>query len=77
MWTKIKIGLAAGGAFVMALLYALLQKEKAERADEHEQIAKVSRETTTKNAAAIVEGARRQNGILDENIDTDKRDIFS
>lgn len=77
MFAKIKIALAAGAAVVMAILYALLQKEKAERADEHAQIAEETQGTLRENAEAIAEGARRQNGILNEDIDTDSRDVLS
>jgi hypothetical protein len=77
MFAKIKIILAAGAAVIMAILYTLLQKEKAERADEHEKIAETNRETISKNADAIIEGQKREQEIRNAEIDTDPdRDIF-
>jgi len=77
MLSKIKIGIAAAGAFIMAILYALLQKEKKERADEHAQIAESSAKTDKKVTQAVIDGAKRQDDIQNEDIDTTRRDHFS
>ena len=57
--------------------YARLQKEKAERADEHEQIAETKLEVSGKNADAIVDGQRRQQEVKNATVDTSNRDILS
>ena len=74
-----KLKLIFGGimAFATAILYALLQKEKAERADEHEQIAEVNRVTLDKNADAIIDGQKRQQAVKNEKVDTTNRNILS
>ena len=77
MFAKIKIMLVAGAGIVMAILYALLQKEKAERADEHAEMAEASTDAVTKNMKAINEGQERENEIRNAEIDTDPdRNIF-
>ena len=77
MLNKIKLAIGAVVGIVTAILYTLLQKEKAERADEHAQIAEGARKTTVKATAAIIKGARKEQAIDYEKIDTVNRDHFN
>ena len=74
MFTKIKVFFAAAGAIVMAILYALLQKEKAERAEEHEEIAEHSQKVTADATNAMVDGLTKEQEAKNAKVDTDPAD---
>ena len=77
MWTKIKLIAAAGAALLVTILYALLQREKAGRAEEHADMAEASTEAVKKNLKSINEGQKREDEIRNAEINTDPdRDIF-
>jgi len=78
MFSKLKIYLVAGLGFLTAVFYALLQKEKAARADEHAEIAETSRKTQEKASDALVDGITKEQQVTNEKIDPTKpRDHFS
>ena len=77
IWGKVKAASVFIAVTAVAILYALLQKEKADTADEHEQIADTNYKTTSESAEEIILGAARQQEVLNEDVDTDNRDILS
>jgi len=77
MITKIKNGIAAIAAIAALLFYGLLQKKKAQIADEHEQIAETAKDTVEQNAEAIAEGMTAEEETRNAPIDFVKRNHFS
>lgn len=71
MFTKIKVFFVAAAGIVMAILYGLLQKEKAERADEHEKIAEHSQKATKDATDALVNGLTKEQEAKNAKVDTD------
>ena len=66
----------AGLSFLLIILYALLQSEKKQRAQEKLKGMKIARDTEKRANTALVEGLKREQKAV-KNIDTSKRDHFS
>lgn len=77
MLTKIKFFFITVGSIAMAILYALLQKEKAERADEHEQIAEATLKQKTKSNDAYIEGMENEAEVKNAKVTDSIVDHFS
>lgn len=60
MFAKIKIALAAGAAVIMAILYALLQKEKAGRAEDDLAGEQAKSGVERKATSALTEGLENE-----------------
>lgn len=78
MLSQIKVYLIAGLGILTAIFYALFQREKAQRADEHEQIAKHTAKKTKDATDALVDGLAKEEKVKNEKVDPDSpRDHFS
>jgi len=73
--STVKYYIMAALGFGVVVLYALLQSEKKERAQEKLKGIKKARETEKKATNAMVEGLQNEQDVKD-NIDTSKRDHF-
>ena len=77
MLGKIKVWIVAGLGVLAAIFYALFQREKAQRADEHAQIAEHSAKVTKDATDAMVDGLAKEDKIRNENTPSQPRDHFN
>lgn len=77
MIAKLKIWLAAAGAFAVAVMYALQQKAKAQSAEQRADMAEAAREYENAGSEAMVTGLHNEHKVRNEKADPDKRDHFS
>lgn len=77
MLSQIKVYLVAGLGILTAVFYALFQREKAKRADEHKEIAEHTAEKTKDATGAMVQGLNNEEKIKNAKRDSDKRDHFT
>ena len=77
MITKIKLIVMAGAAFVMTMLYALLQTEKRKRAQEKLKAEQKAREVEKLGVEAAFIGLKKESEVSRETIDVNNRDHFT
>jgi len=75
-WTNIKLGAVAVAGIVMAVLYALLQKSEREKQAIQTKVQTKSTEIKIKAAKKLSDGLQKEAAVMQEPVDTTKRDHF-